>query len=171
MFYMPKQHFAGVLSAWNAIKIIVIASLCLLVQAACTPTFNWREVSLEQAGATALLPCKPDRAERAVQLAGQTLQMRMAGCEAGGAMFTLAWVHMMPTSQEPLAVQMNAVAAEWKAANKATHSRQLTRGAFIMQASIYGHPNEGRDGPGALSAQAVETFLSSLNLLSGVGAQ
>jgi hypothetical protein len=154
MFLKPNQHSAGIYSALSAIKIVVMIALL----AACTPTFNWRDVSMTQAGATALLPCKPDHGERPVQLAGQTVQMSMAGCEAGGAMFTVALV------QVPQAAQLGLVAAEWKAGNKATHSRQIAHGQFIVQASIYGQPNEGRDGPGAFSAQAVETFLSSLSM-------
>jgi hypothetical protein len=84
--------------------------------------------------------------------------MNMAGCEAGGAMFTVALVQVPQNAQAAL------VAAEWKANNKATHSRQLMHGAFIVQASIYGQPNQGRDDPSALSAQAVETFLSNLKM-------
>lgn len=154
---MPNQHFPGMLSAQIAIKIVVTSGV-LVSLAACTPTFNWRDVSFDQAGVTALLPCKPDRGSRPVQLAGQALQMSMAGCEAGGAMFAVGLVQV---PQVPL---MNAVAADWAAGNKATHSRQIAHGQFIVQASIYGQPHEGRDGPGALSSQAVETFLSNLKM-------
>jgi hypothetical protein len=157
MFLQRNRHLPGVISAQSAIKIIVFLA-CLAASNACTPAFNWRDVSFDQAGAAALLPCKPDRGTRPVQLAGQEVQMNMAGCEAGGAMFTVALV------QVPQAAQAALVAAEWKASNKATHSRQLTHGAFIVQASIYGQPNQGRDDPSALSAQAVETFLSSLKM-------
>jgi hypothetical protein len=157
MFLQRIWHLSGVLSAWHATQIIVLMAF-LVVSSACTPAFNWREVSFDQAGAAALLPCKPDRGTRPVQLAGQAVQMTMAGCEAGGAMFTVALV------QVPQAAQTALVAAEWKASNKATHSRQLTHGAFIVQASIYGQPNQGRDDPSALSAQAVETFLSNLKM-------
>jgi hypothetical protein len=152
-----NRALAGIESARSAINLVVIA-LSLLSLAACTPAFNWRDVSFDQAGVTALLPCKPDRGTRPVQLAGQSVQMSMMGCEAGGAMFTVALVQL------PQAAQANQVAAEWKAGNKATHSRQIVQGAFIAQASIYGQPNEGRDGPSALSAQAVETFLSNLKM-------
>ena len=157
MILRQNRALAGTESARGAINLAVF-TLSLLSLAACTPAFNWRDVSFDQAGASALLPCKPDRGTRPVQLAGQEVQMSMAGCEAGGAMFTVALV------QVPQSVQVVQVAAEWKASNKATHSRQIAHGAFIVQASIYGQPNEGRDGPGALSAQAVETFLSNLKM-------
>jgi hypothetical protein len=124
----------------------------------CTPAFNWRDVSFDHAGVTALLPCKPDRGTRTVQLAGQAAQMSMAGCEAGGAMFTVSLVEA-PSDQA-----MKAMAQELQAGSKATHSRLISYGRFIAQAAIYGQPAQGSDGPGALSAQAVETFLSHLNM-------
>jgi hypothetical protein len=154
MFFIRNWHFPGILPARTAMQIIAITAAL----AACTPAFNWREVSLDQGGVTALLPCKPDRGERAVQLAGQAAQMSMAGCESGGAMFTISIV------QVPASGSIPAMAEELKAGSKATHSRQLQHGRFIAQAAIYGQPKEGHDGPGAFSSQAVETFLSNFKM-------
>jgi len=58
--------------------------------AACSPTFNWREVPVAEAGLVALLPCKADRANRALPLGADSVQVDMAGCEAGGATFAVA---------------------------------------------------------------------------------
>jgi hypothetical protein len=151
-------HLPGVFTARSAIKSIVItvAAGALL---ACTPTFNWRDVSFEQAPATALLPCKPDRGSRPVELAGHKLTMHMAGCEAGGAMFAIALVELADAQHS--AAVLNAL----KDDKKASHRKLLAHGKHIVQASVFGQPLEGRDGPGALSAQAVDTFLSSLNLV------
>ena len=154
MFYDKNQHFAGVSIAQGAIKIVAI----ITVLAGCTPAFNWREVSFDLAGMTALLPCKPDRGARSVQLAGQAMPMSMAGCESGGAMFTLSLVEV------PANAATQAVAQDLLSGNKATHSRQVVHGRFVAQAAIYGEPSQGSDGPGALSAQAVETFLSNLKM-------
>jgi hypothetical protein len=138
-------------------RLMVLAAL-MAVLIGCTPTFNWREVAFEQADVKALLPCKPDRGSRAVTLAGQSVRMGMLGCESGGAMFTVSLVQASSVTQTP------AVAAELQATSKATHSRQLSHGTYVAQVAIYGQPKEGRDGPSALSAQAVETFLSSLQM-------
>jgi hypothetical protein len=86
------------------------------------------------------------------------VMMHMAGCESGGAMFAVALVEVKD------AQQLKSVAEDWKVQNKATHSRLLMHGTHIVQASIYGQPKEGRDGPSALSMQAVETFLTGLEL-------
>lgn len=57
--------------------------------AACSPTFNWREVRLESAQLHAMLPCKPDKASRAVPMAGRDVQLQVLGCDTGGATFAL----------------------------------------------------------------------------------
>jgi len=58
--------------------------------AACSPTFNWREVPIGDAGVIALLPCKPERATRDLPLGTGSIQVDMAGCKAGGATFAVA---------------------------------------------------------------------------------
>ena len=62
----------------------------LLALAACSPTFNWREVRLERTRLNLLLPCKPDKAQKVVPLGGQATTLAMLGCEAGGATFAVA---------------------------------------------------------------------------------
>lgn len=62
-----------------------------LLAAACSPVFNWREVPIDGgAELVVLLPCKPDRAQRDLPLGNQSVAVRMAGCEAGGATFAVA---------------------------------------------------------------------------------
>lgn len=55
---------------------------------ACSPSLNWRTVPVEQLAA--LLPCKPDFAERKVALGGVQRTLSMWGCEAGGALFAVS---------------------------------------------------------------------------------
>jgi len=57
---------------------------------ACSPVFNWRETPIPGGELVALLPCKPDRAERQLPLGSQTVRVDMAGCAAGGATFAVA---------------------------------------------------------------------------------
>jgi hypothetical protein len=58
--------------------------------AACSPTFNWREVRPDETRLALLLPCKPDKAEKVVPLGGRPTALRLLGCDAGGATFALA---------------------------------------------------------------------------------
>lgn len=86
--------------------------------AACSPTFNWRDVPLAPAELTALLPCKPDRADRSLPLGGETLQVQMAGCEAGGATFAVAHARAanLAQAQAWLAAWRAGTRAQWQAA-------------------------------------------------------
>lgn len=129
-----------------------------LLSAACTPTFNWREVSFEGLPVAALLPCKPDRATRMVPVAGAPRAMVMAGCKAGDAMFTVAVLQLDDVSKVAQAER------ELKAVNQATHSQYVHAGAVLVQASVYGLPKAQQGGPGAQSAQALETFFSGVKL-------
>lgn len=56
----------------------------------CSPALNWREVQVGRL--VLLLPCKPDRAERTVQLADGNAPIEMVGCEADGALFAASHI-------------------------------------------------------------------------------
>lgn len=64
---------------------------------ACSPALNWREVPLQ--GLVALLPCKPDHAERKVQLGPTEVILRMSGCEASGALYAISHVRVADIAQ------------------------------------------------------------------------
>jgi hypothetical protein len=63
---------------------------CLLVLcgslAACSPTLNWREVDVGPQ-TRVQFPCRPERAERSLVLAGAPMRAGMWACDAGG----LSW--------------------------------------------------------------------------------
>jgi hypothetical protein len=81
-----------------------------LVMSACSPTFNWREVRLDASHLMALLPCKPDQGARVLALAGQEVELHMVGCEAGGAMFAVAYADLKSPDH------VMAALTQWKAA-------------------------------------------------------
>jgi len=61
-----------------------------LLLGACSPALNWREVRAGDGELKALLPCQPDRGVRRQSLGPQEVELRMLGCEAGGALFAIA---------------------------------------------------------------------------------
>jgi hypothetical protein len=63
------------------VKILLFSVVLLL--AACSPTYNWRDVKESELALAVQFPCKP---QRVVQ--GRT---GMLQCEAGGARFVLGW--------------------------------------------------------------------------------
>ncbi|MGA0570523.1 hypothetical protein ACO2Q9_07355 [Variovorax sp. VNK109] len=90
-------------------------TLCLAGSlAACSPTYNWREVRMDGADLQALLPCKPDHGARRVDLGGNPVEMRMQGCEADGSMFTIAWVDAAD------AARAGPLLSQWKTQTLAT---------------------------------------------------
>lgn len=88
---------------------------CLaLFLVACSPTFNWRELRDDAIELKAVMPCKPDRAEREVPLGEGPQKLHMHSCEAGGLTFAIAWVRL------PDAAQAVSVLEPWRRATLAT---------------------------------------------------
>lgn len=94
---------------------LLIALTAAVAITACSPVFNWREVGLGDSGLAALLPCKPDRATRNVVLEGDDVVLQMAGCEAGGATFTLSYTVAHDAAQ----------ATAWLSSWKTTMAKKL----------------------------------------------
>jgi len=93
------------------LRVLFVLAAGLLL--ACSPAFNWREVRPDNTTLALLLPCKPDKATRNVPLGGQSTELAMLGCDAGGATFAVAMTML------PDASQVAAVLAGWRAATLA----------------------------------------------------
>lgn len=109
--------------------------------AACAPALNWRSVALGDT--QAWLPCKADRAERDVQLAGQTVRLEIVGCEAEGALFAASRL------QVPAGADKNAIQADWYRASMTS----LGDGARAQAAPSLAADGQGR-GPDGRALQA-----------------
>jgi hypothetical protein len=83
----------------------------LLMLAACSPAFNWREVRPENTRLSLLLPCKPDKAQKIVPLGGAPTTLFMLGCDAGGATFAVALADLGDSSD---AARAATVLAQWQ---------------------------------------------------------
>lgn len=78
--------------------VSALAASAALLTLGCSPALNWREVPL--GSAKVMLPCKPDRAQRPVQLGAKQMNMEMVGCEAAGALFAASRVEIPPAEQQ-----------------------------------------------------------------------
>lgn len=87
------------------LPIRLLAILATLV--ACSPALNWRQAPL--GGLRFSLPCKPDKAQREVALAGRTVTLEMQGCEADGALFAISRAQVGEATAVPDAL------AAWRA--------------------------------------------------------
>ena len=130
----------------------------VLALAGCTPALNWREVGLPPTGAAALLPCKPDHAERSVPLGGAPTELSVSGCEAGGATFALM-AATLPAGRAPdevLAGWQQATLANMQAGAVRREDFRPPRGLPLAHAQRL--VAEGRQADGrAVAAQAVWT--------------
>jgi hypothetical protein len=101
---------------------------CLVIAcalAACSPTFDWREVRTVQGGLAALLPCKPEKGSRTVPMAGREVSLDALSCSTGGATFAVL------TADVEDAARTGEVLAQWKAATLANlHSASSQEIAF-----------------------------------------
>jgi hypothetical protein len=82
---------------------LVLAALLL----GCSPALNWRDVSV--GALTTMLPCKPDMAQRDVQLDTLRAPLLMAGCETDGALFAVSTLPLSVAAQGTHYVEL------WKA--------------------------------------------------------
>jgi hypothetical protein len=108
-----KKTMAPVSSFMTPLMTRVATASLLLLLAACSPVFNWREVRPDNTALTLLLPCKPDKAQRSVPLGGRPTELAMLGCDAGDATFAVA----LATLDD--AAQAAAVLAGWQTATLA----------------------------------------------------
>jgi hypothetical protein len=87
----------------------------LLVAAACTPTYNWRELTIDPVALHATFPCKPDKADRKMPLTREREGLVHAtGCEAGGAAYAVLWADAGSPAE------LGAFMAQWKQAGLAS---------------------------------------------------
>jgi hypothetical protein len=115
----------------------LLSAAVLLGLAACSPTFNWREVRAEPAPLKLMLPCKPDKGSRPVPMAGRQVELQVLGCETGGATFAL----LHGDISDP--ARTGEVLAQWKTAtlaNMRSVSQQQTpflpAGALALPQSV-----------------------------------
>ena len=99
-------------------RFLIFAALALASLAACNPTFNWRDVRPYGTQLALLMPCKPDKAQKTVPMAGQPTELMLLSCDAGGVTFavTVADVKDVSKVAVTLAQWQNATLANIKAA-------------------------------------------------------
>lgn len=82
--------------------------LLALAAGACSPTFNWREVRVEPTSLQAMLPCKPDKGMRRVDMGAGPVELSGIGCETGGVTFAVLHAELAdPARANETLVQWN----------------------------------------------------------------
>lgn len=91
-------------------KIAVCAALACAALAACSPKFNWRDYSSQDAPFRAMFPEKPATHTRTVDLDGMKVEMTMTAADVDGTMFAIG------TAEAPDADKAEAALAAMKTA-------------------------------------------------------
>jgi hypothetical protein len=134
----------------------IAAATALLALAACTPTFNWREVSVPSTALKATMPCKPKSVERRTEFTpGREIVVHAFGCEAGGATFAIL------SADLGSAMELGPGLAQWKSASLAAMHGVATRetpyapqGAMGLPQSVQIVARGRRADGGAVQSQA-----------------
>ena len=131
--------------------------VALFALAACSPTFNWRDVRAESVPLKALLPCKPDKLARTVPMAGRLVELKGLGCEAGGATFAVLAGDIVDPLRggEVLAQWRVATLANLRSATGSTQERPfLPAGAMALAQSLRMHAAGQRADGSKVDSQA-----------------
>ena len=139
------------------------AAIALTALAACNPTFNWRDVRFENAGLALLMPCKPDKAERVVPLAGQPTTLNLLSCDAGGVTFAVTVAELKDTSK------VTGVLTQWQSVWLANIKAQpsagtafklpgLPSGGVVMKAAGQRANGKAVNSQAAYFAQGTQVF-------------
>ena len=91
-------------------RFLINAAVALTVLTACNPTFNWRDVRPDGTRVAVLMPCKPDKAQRTVPMAGQPTVLNLLSCDAGGVTFAVSVADVKE------AAKTAAVLVQWQSA-------------------------------------------------------
>lgn len=81
---LPSQHNR----VMAPVKILG-AALAAAALVSCSPSMNWRELRPNEGELVAMFPCKPDRMERSVTLAGIKTTMQLSSCSVEGVTYAI----------------------------------------------------------------------------------
>ena len=133
----------------------LIAGLWVGSLVACSPSHNWRTWSAGGAPVQAMIPCKPDVAQREVNFGGANTELHLHSCDNQGLRFALAWVAV------PATVDAQQLMAQWqKASAQSLQSEQAPQAMDLSAVRGATHTAwwsmQGRDHRGqAVQSQAV----------------
>lgn len=131
---------------------------------ACSPALNWREVRFDSTvPLQLLLPCKPDRAERTVDMAGHAVALHMLGCEADGATFAVSHVRLADATDAATVLQgwKTAVLARAQAQSIQEEAAWAPQGAFWPGLAPQRLQAVGRHADGAPVALQAAWFVAA----------
>ncbi|WP_308633165.1 hypothetical protein [Massilia sp. R2A-15] len=92
------------------IKSAILTLLATAALTACSPTYNWRDYSSQDAPYRVMFPDKPSVHKRSIDIGGATVEMTMTAVDVDGAIFAVG------SAQAPDAAKAQAALASMKTA-------------------------------------------------------
>ena len=86
-------------------KTVSITALACLSLAACSPTYNWRDYSSQDAPFRAMFPDKPSSHTRSIDLNGLKVNMTMTAAQVEGSTFAVGTAEAPDADQAEAALQ------------------------------------------------------------------
>ena len=127
----------------------LVCGWVLAVLVGCSDALDWRRIPLPAMALQASLPCKPERTERAVAMAGTELLVLMHSCKASGLTFAVACA----TLKQP--ERAGVTLAHWRAAVlAAAQARDLRDQVFLPDGTLDLPQSLRTSGTGALPGGA-----------------
>ena len=145
-------------------RFLIYTLLGVVGLTACNPTFNWRDVRLDDTRLSLLMPCKPDKAQKTVPLGGQPTELMMMSCDAGGVTFALAVADVKDAARAgaTLNTWQSATLANMKAAPNSSNSviklTGLASGAVVTKATGLRTNGQAVSSQAAYFAQGSQIF-------------
>lgn len=84
---------------------MVLCILCGWLVSACSPTLDWRVIRPEGTDLQSQFPCKPAVHARKLDIAGAQRTLTLHACEAGEAVFALAWADGVAPTETAASLQ------------------------------------------------------------------
>ena len=144
-------------------RFLIYAVPALAGLVACNPTFNWRDVRPDGTRVAVLMPCKPDKAQRTVHMAGQPTALNLLSCDADGVTFAVSVADVKD------AAKTAAVLVQWQSATLtnikapptlgiALKLPGLTSGALMVKATGQRANGQAVSSQAAYFAQGSQVF-------------
>lgn len=87
--------------------------VCAFLSAGCTPTYNWRTVTLADLPVQLQLPCKPDQTTQTVPMGKGRVDLHAVGCEQAGTHWSVMGARLGPDDDaEQVLLQWQALSMQ-----------------------------------------------------------
>lgn len=103
---------AGPHASGLAAGLAIALSIALALVGGCAPALDWRQVQTEGWGLAAAMPCRPDRLQRQIALAGAPVTLGLLVCSSAEHTFALASAEVDSPAQVGPALQALLAAAQ-----------------------------------------------------------